>query len=189
MIYSGRPPKLVRVICPAEPEAKLLAINIFSDEWWGEALTHIVQRPYNFLVEWIGAEPGVAAFSWLEITRSRASLLQQLQVPVNASANETDFECAYKCPELEACISASLWCDGKNHCPSGHDESEEECGATSKLLNSLPLSALAAAAAVISSIAVLVCLTLHRLRARRRRRLAKKKLLTGPRLLDPSLNS
>ncbi|KAJ8948652.1 hypothetical protein NQ318_022720 [Aromia moschata] len=185
MIYSGRPAKLIRVVCPAEPEQKLLAIHVFTEEWWGESLTHILQRPPNFLVEWIGMEAGMAAFSWLEITRSRSSLLQQLQVPVNASANETDLECAFKCPELDACISPTLWCDGKTHCPSGHDESEAECGATSKLLNSLPLSALAAAAAVVSSALVLACLTLHRLRARRRRRLAKKKLLTGPRLLDP----
>ncbi|CAG9812922.1 unnamed protein product [Phaedon cochleariae] len=189
MIYSGRPPKLVRVVCPAEPGARPLAVHVFSEEWWGEALSHIVQRPPNFLVEWVGFEPGVAAISWLEISRSRSSLLQQLQVPINASTNDTDLECAYRCPELDACISAALWCDGKDHCPSGYDESEAQCGATSKLLNSLPLSALAAAAAVISSIILLVCLTLHRLRARRRRRLAKKKLLTGPRLLDPSLNS
>jgi hypothetical protein len=189
LIYSGRPPKLVRAVCPAEPGARPLAVHVFSEEWWGEGLAVIHQRPPNFLVEWVGSEPGISAFSWLEISRSRSSLLQQLQVPVNASANETDFECPHKCPELDACISASLWCDGKDHCPSGWDESEAQCGATSKLLTSLPGAALAAAAAVISSVALLVCLTLHRLRARRRRRLAKKKLLTGPRLLDNSLNS
>lgn len=189
MIYSGRPPKLVRVVCPAEPGSRHLAVHVFSEEWWGEALAHIIQRPPNFLVEWIGMEQGIAGFSWLEISRSRSSLLQQLQVPINASVNDTDLECAHKCPELDACISESLWCDGKDHCPSGWDESELQCGATSKLLNSLPLSALAAAVAVISSIILLACLTLNRLRARRRRRLAKKKLLTGPRLLDPSFNN
>lgn len=190
MIYSGRPPKLIRVVCPAEPGTRPLAVHVFSEEWWGEAQAAISQRPPNFMIEWIGIEPGVAAFSWLEISRPRSSLLHQLQVPVNASGNETDLECAHKCPELDACISSSLWCDGKDHCPSGFDESEAHCGATSKLLNSLPLSALAAATAVISSIIILVCLILHRSRARHRRRLAKKKLLTGPKLLDTgSLNS
>ncbi|XP_028134740.2 uncharacterized protein LOC114329744 [Diabrotica virgifera virgifera] len=189
MIYSGRPPKLVRVVCPAEPGTRPLAVHVFSEEWWGEGQAHIVQRPPNFMIDWIGSESGEAAFSWLEISRSRSSLLHQLQVPINASSNETDLECAYKCPELDACISSSLWCDGKDHCPSGYDESESHCGATSKLLNSLPLSAMAAATAVISSIILLVCLTLHRSRARRRRRLAKKKLLTGPKLLNSSISS
>ncbi|XP_057653185.1 uncharacterized protein LOC130892023 [Diorhabda carinulata] len=189
MIYSGRPPKLVRVVCPAEPGTRPLAVHVFSEEWWGEALAHIVQRPPNFMIEWIGSENGEAAFSWLEISRSRASLLHQLQVPINASTNETDLECTYKCPELDACISSSLWCDGKDHCPSGFDESETHCGATSKLLNSLPLSAMAVATAVICLIILLVCLTLHRSRARRRRRMAKKKLLTGPQLLSASISS
>ncbi|XP_049816979.1 uncharacterized protein LOC109597464 [Aethina tumida] len=189
LIYQGRPPKLVKVVCPAEPNSRPLAVQVFSEEWWGEGLAHIQQRPPNFMVEWIGLEPGIAAFHWLEISRSRSSLLQQLQVPVNTSSNETDYECTHKCPELDACINPALWCDGKDHCPSGWDESEGQCGATSKLLNSLPLAALAAGAAVVSSIVLLICLTLHRLRIRRRRKLAKKKLLTGPRVLDPGYNS
>lgn len=147
------------------------------------------QRPPNFLVEWVSLEAGVAAFSWLEISRSRSALLQQLQVPTNATGNETDLECLHKCPDIEACISPSLWCDGKDHCPSGHDESEAECGATSRLLTTLPGAALAAAGAVACSSILLLCLIFHRLRARRRRKLAKKKLLTGPRLIDPGYNS
>lgn len=188
LIYSGRPPKLVRALCPAEPGSKPLAVHVFSEEWWGDG-AHLQQRPPNFLVEWIGVEPGAAAFSWLEISRSRSSLLQQLQVPVNTTANETDLECRFKCPELDACISPSLWCDGKDHCPSGWDESESQCGTASRLLTSLPGAALAAAAAVAASLLLLLCLALHRLRARRRRKIAKKKLLTGPRLLDTGLNS
>lgn len=33
----------------------------------------------------------------------------------------------YRCPELNACISAELWCDGAWHCPSGYDEEEANC--------------------------------------------------------------
>ncbi|XP_030746588.1 uncharacterized protein LOC115875308, partial [Sitophilus oryzae] len=189
LVYTGKPQKLVKAICPGEPGIKPLAVHVFSEEWRGEGVAHLVQRPPQFVVEWIGPEPAVAAFSWLEISRSRHALLTQLQVPVNASANDTELECAFKCPELEACISASLWCDGKDHCPSGFDEAEAQCGATSKLLNSLPLAALAAGFAVFASVFLLICLTAHRLRARRRRKLAKKKLIAGPRLLDPGLNS
>lgn len=189
LIYTGKPPKLVRAICPAEPGARPLSVQVFSEEWRGEGLTHLIQRPPQFILEWIGMESGVAAFNWLEISRSRHSLLTQLQVPVNISANDTDLECSYKCPELDACISPSLWCDGRDNCPSGYDEAEAQCGAASKLLNSLPLAAIAAGFAVFASVFVLICLTAHRLRARRRRKLAKKKLNMGPRLLDSSLNS
>lgn len=189
LLYSGRPPKLIRALCPAEPGQRQLAVQVFSEEWWGEGLFHIHQRPPSFLIEWITSEPGVAAFSWLEISRSRSSLLQQLQVPVNVSANETDLECFHRCPELDACISPSLWCDGKDHCPTGFDESESQCGTASRLLTTLPGAALAAAGAVACSLLLLICLTLQRLRVRRKRKMNKKKLFTGPRLLDPGFNS
>lgn len=43
-------------------------------------------------------------------------------VATSAAANETlnefgfypkESDCEYKCPEIDACIAASLWCDGK----------------------------------------------------------------------------
>lgn len=37
------------------------------------------------------------------------------------------------CPELGACVNASVWCDGINHCPSGYDESFAHCSALLKL--------------------------------------------------------
>lgn len=36
-------------------------------------------------------------------------------------------DCQYSCPELHACVNASIWCDGKVHCPSGYDESFIHC--------------------------------------------------------------
>lgn len=33
----------------------------------------------------------------------------------------------FSCPELGACISSELWCDGLRHCPSGNDEQEVNC--------------------------------------------------------------
>ncbi|XP_022257744.1 uncharacterized protein LOC106473632 [Limulus polyphemus] len=35
--------------------------------------------------------------------------------------------CLTRCPEINACISPDLWCDGKKHCPSGYDEAVAHC--------------------------------------------------------------
>lgn len=88
-------------------------------------------------------EPGSLGFSWLEIQRTKSSLIQQLDLQTNFTANDTFGEfalfprkadCEHKCPELDACIGANLWCDGRVNCPSGYDESEVECGAARRLL-------------------------------------------------------
>src|SRR5690242_4424519 len=50
---------------------------------------------------------------WLEVTKPHANANGEM-------AKNTD--CLYKCPELNACISPDLWCDGKQDCPSGFDE-------------------------------------------------------------------
>ncbi|GLV31385.1 uncharacterized protein CBL_20019 [Carabus blaptoides fortunei] len=36
-------------------------------------------------------------------------------------------ECPFRCPELNACINASVWCDGVINCPSGYDEALTHC--------------------------------------------------------------
>lgn len=36
-------------------------------------------------------------------------------------------DCPHRCPELDACINGSLWCDGVTHCPSGFDEAARHC--------------------------------------------------------------
>lgn len=74
------------------------------------------------MVEPIFRDPGSIGFHWMEIQRTRASQIQQLEMHTNFSLNDTlngfgfiprDTECEHKCPELDACIGASLWCDGE----------------------------------------------------------------------------
>lgn len=100
-------------------------------------------RPMLMVLEPVMREPGAIGFSWLEIQRTKSSLIQQLDLQTNLTANDTlgDFgffprlaECEHKCPELDACIGSNLWCDGRVNCPSGYDESEVECGAARRLL-------------------------------------------------------
>lgn len=50
-------------------------------------------------------------------------------------------DCQHSCTELRACVNASIWCDGKVHCPSGEDESFIHC---SRILR-LPAEVLAVA--------------------------------------------
>eukprot|EP00094_Tigriopus_californicus_P007098 TCALIF_06833-PA protein Name:"Protein of unknown function" AED:0.06 eAED:0.06 QI:0/0/0/0.6/1/1/5/0/1037 len=47
----------------------------------------------------------------------------------SSDAGQMSSACAFACPELlsAGCIDASLWCDGIAHCPSGFDESEDNC--------------------------------------------------------------
>lgn len=42
-------------------------------------------------------------------------------------------ECQYRCPELDACINATVWCDGIEDCPSGVDEALTHCSIIFKL--------------------------------------------------------
>lgn len=223
--------RLLRVVCPASPNARQFAVHVFSEEWFsvgavGEdtpttsdsgtsvegsrAFYLRSPRPPSFLVEFVGREPGVAALNWLEISRSRSSLLQQLQIDYVGSDNDsvtsslpTDWECPHRCPELNACISASLWCDGRSNCPSGFDEDVSHCGAGMSLFAFLPggiYTALGAAAATLVALTIFLCVAaVYRIRTqKRRRRLGKKKRGggggdVGPRrvpteemLLDPS---
>lgn len=203
LIYSGKPARLIRVVCPAEPNARQFAVHVFSEEWFGgsgesadftSVITYLQPpRPPSFLVECVSKEPGVAAFNWLEISRSRSALLQQLQMEFpgyngNLSLNDSflppDWECPHRCPELDACISSSLWCDGRPNCPSGYDENEVHCGVGRRFFKIFPggiytaLSCLAAVAAAL--LLLLVFSIIHRVRTkRRRRRLGKKKLMAG----------
>jgi hypothetical protein len=62
---------------------------------------------------------------------------------------------------LDACINASLWCDGTDHCPSGYDESATHC-------LPLPPMQLALLAIIIISAVSLVITLLCRLRKPRR---------------------
>ncbi len=77
-------------------------------------------RPISIILEPILKEPGSVSFSWIEIKRTKASLVQQISHQTNNTANETlhefglypkDGECEHICPELNACISSNLWCD------------------------------------------------------------------------------
>ena len=74
-------------------------------------------------------------------------------------------DCVHRCPELDACINSSLWCDGVDHCPSGYDEAAKHCS----FILQLPLLYLALGAAGILVICCsLFLITCSACRERRR---------------------
>ena len=167
LLYSGWPPKLLKVVCPAEPGSKDFTVQVFSDEWLGreEGKWPGPPRPPALLVEFIAREAGQAAASWLEISKSRSALRRQLHIPERGIENETilNGDCIHKCPELGACIAASLWCDGRLHCPSGYDEAN--CGSGARLLGLLPSAmwmVIAGVAGIVSAFACLLAILISR---------------------------
>ncbi|XP_071445398.1 uncharacterized protein [Hetaerina americana] len=188
LVYTGQPPRLLRVICPTAPNTRHAAIHIFSEDWFLTTPSHplltpstlmpttttlpfttpyppasarllklvLLRRHYlldppppppppTLLLRPVIKEPSRHAFSYLQISRPRTSPLLLLRY--DDPSHNTTFEnlhqqhrqyqrqeggadlqaggCGrYRCPELDACISPTLWCDGVRNCPSGRDEAE-----------------------------------------------------------------
>ncbi|KAK0173755.1 hypothetical protein PV328_006903 [Microctonus aethiopoides] len=177
LLYSGWPAKLLKVVCPAEPGARDYTVHVFSEEWLiaaGDSDEHWLAPPRQaaLIIEFISRESGQAAASWLEISKSRSALRRQLRLPGRVMENETvnTGDCLHTCPELGACIAASLWCDGRIHCPSGHDE--ENCGSGARLLGLLPPGmwlAVAGVAGVVTAFACLLTILMCKSKARAKR--------------------
>lgn len=82
-------------------------------------------------------------------------------------------DCEQRCPELDACINASLWCDGISHCPSGYDEALTHC---SILLRLPPLHLGLGLLAVVSIVGVLMLVTWRICRQKRNRSISQHRL-------------
>lgn len=160
LLYTGWPPRLHKIVCPADPGAREYTVHVFSEEWLGsdEDRWPGPPRPPALLFDFVSREPGHAAASWLEISKSRSALRSQLRLlperDVNGTAAHAD--CPHKCPELGACIAASLWCDGRVNCPSGYDEAN--CGSGARLLGLLPSAMWLMVAAIIGIATAFACL-------------------------------
>ena len=68
-------------------------------------------------------------------------------------------DCEQRCPELDACINASLWCDGISHCPSGYDEAITHCS----ILFRLPPLHLGLGVLAVAFIAGVLCFVFLRI--------------------------
>ncbi|KAH1015930.1 hypothetical protein HUJ04_007239 [Dendroctonus ponderosae] len=144
------------VICPDHGNGEHI-VELFSEGWNMYSYKKLQDRnTRSFIIEFVKREPGHFLVTWMEISKNPALALPSSFLTIRPP------DCPYSCPELGACISSKLWCDGLVHCPSGNDEQEVNCAATSNFffahLNSIALGAIAfvVVATVVIVIAVII---------------------------------
>ncbi|XP_036139984.1 uncharacterized protein LOC118644124 [Monomorium pharaonis] len=156
-------------VCPKPTaDSRHHVVEVFSDGWAVGSNAMILapgQDPIRTIaVEFIVKEPASYTITWLELTRR----------PVTSTAGlQMTRDCEQRCPELDACINASLWCDGVSHCPSGYDEALTHC---SVLLQLPPLQLALGALVILTVVGVICCILLRACRRRGRRSISQHRL-------------
>ncbi|XP_060522930.1 uncharacterized protein LOC132699948 [Cylas formicarius] len=136
LVYPAGRTEDVRIICPQYNEL----VEMFSEGWSRFSYKKLQNRnSRSFVIEFLKRETGNFAVTWMEVSKNPALALPTSMLMIRPP------ECPHSCPELGACISSELWCDGLRHCPSGNDEQESNCsvhaGFPYNYLNSAALSA------------------------------------------------
>ncbi|KAK0171076.1 hypothetical protein PV328_008838 [Microctonus aethiopoides] len=138
-------------VCPKPSiDFKHHTVEVFSEGWSANYKSMVLAPGFDptrtIAVEFIMNEMDTYTVTWLELTRrpSITALTEGLKMPR---------DCEQRCPELNACINASLWCDGTSHCPSGYDEALTHCS----MLLRLPPLHLAVGAIVIVTVIGSIC--------------------------------
>ncbi|CAH1129091.1 unnamed protein product [Ceutorhynchus assimilis] len=137
LIYPAGHSEDYHVICPSSSSD---TVELFSEGWSMFSYKKLQNRnARSFIIEFLRREPGNFLITWMEISKNPALALPSPYIRAP--------DCPHSCPELGACISSKLWCDGLPHCPSGNDEQESNCAVASNFifahLNSIALGAIA----------------------------------------------
>lgn len=135
----------MRIICPDVFVGNV--VELFSEGWAVYSYKHLqAKHVRSFIIEFLQREPGNFAVNWIEVSKNPALSLQTTLFTF------TPPNCPHSCPELGACISPELWCDGLRHCPSGSDEQEVNCS----MHAGLPLTVLTAGLMLIGALTVII---------------------------------
>ncbi|XP_053674728.1 uncharacterized protein LOC128725034 [Anopheles nili] len=110
--------------CPLPEETSHRhVVEVFSAGWGRKHPFFGAEASRVVSVEFLNPDDGGHyAFSWLELTKRPSASYALVQE-----------ECPYLCPDLNACVNASIWCDGIEQCPSGEDEAFTHCSALLRL--------------------------------------------------------
>ncbi|XP_015605367.1 uncharacterized protein LOC107272589 [Cephus cinctus] len=126
IVYSAGNTKERSVICPEGNSDTTKSVDFFSVGWNYtdfNGTIPMLQNSRSFVVEFLQREPGFYAVTWMAISKGSP----KTSVSSSSFSVTPNEDCIYRCPEIQACISSVLWCDGVRHCPSGFDEEEANC--------------------------------------------------------------
>ncbi|KAK2587829.1 hypothetical protein KPH14_003929 [Odynerus spinipes] len=157
-------------VCPQPvDDSRTQVAEIFSDGW-STSYANLIPIPgrdpvRTIAVEFLISESESYSVTWLELTRRPAI--------TSTAGLQMARDCEQRCPELDACINASLWCDGVSHCPSGYDEALTHC---SVLLRLPPLHLGLGVLAILTILAVIVFVAWRICRQRTSRSISQHRL-------------
>ncbi|CAK1556343.1 unnamed protein product [Leptosia nina] len=152
-VYEAYDTTRSREICPDTSSL----MELYSPGW-ESALTSIESslKPHakSFVIDFLQHEQADYSIKWIEIMKKPS--VENPDPDISDLPSSVLLDCRYHCPELNACIPLTLWCDGSAHCPSGYDEDDSNCS----FRISLPPPYVAAAVGVgllICAIAIALC--------------------------------
>ncbi|VVD04805.1 unnamed protein product [Leptidea sinapis] len=151
-IYEAYDTSKSREICPDGTNF----IELYSPGWDSTQTSlesTLTPHARSYVIDFLQHEQANYLIKWIEIIK-KSSIEHDPDSGILPYSVLLD--CRYHCPELNACIPLTLWCDGSAHCPSGYDEDDANCS----FRISLPSSYVAAAAGIgllICAIAIGLC--------------------------------
>ncbi|XP_059481881.1 uncharacterized protein LOC132200435 isoform X2 [Neocloeon triangulifer] len=181
VIYSSG--KLRALVCPMSFDRDSM-VQVFSEGWemHENISVGLDETKRRLLVEFVAREPGSYSVSWLEVSpirkRQGPAILPPAGFVMGNTGGEDPFSpnhCSHRCPELQACINSSLFCDGVVHCPSGFDEASESCAPY--FLRLPQLLYLLVVVAALTSLCVALGVSTYKACYRRRKKQARLRLL------------
>lgn len=116
-VYQPGTPRPLSAICvdPASSETVQVFSRGFKDPW---SLDYLDENQRSLLVVMVTRPSHYSKHHYSDTIQIRW---------VQAAPRWLAERCTTECPEVHACISASLFCDGSWHCPTGADESVGTC--------------------------------------------------------------
>ena len=176
VVYGSHTARPIKAVCP--DAAATHGVHVFSSGWTA-VLDYAEPRPDSLIIRYLAREPANYRLTWLEVRREpRPSALESHKGGSGRGRPPSAASCPHLCPQIDACISGDLWCDGEPHCPSGADETSSTC-----LYLSVPWLYVGVAGAGLSMVLVALVAALVSMRVYRRGKVKRKKKKEAQRLM------